>query len=141
MSPTTYVQVILDWSRMSPLLSHHTQVMPCTLLASSCLIYILLLMSAAVHGRLVNVTIDDQSPSLFYSNLWGDGGSCLSCLAAPNASQAIHKTWHDSTVSSLSIGSGYHSFISISSIMQTAKLILIQRPTYLHHSTVSITLS
>ncbi|PBK93292.1 hypothetical protein ARMGADRAFT_1080439 [Armillaria gallica] len=54
-------------------------------------------MSAAVQGRLVNVTIDDQSPSLFYSNLWGDGGSCLSCLAAPNASQAIHETWHDST--------------------------------------------
>lgn len=71
--------------------------MPCTLTASSRLIYILLLMSAAIHGRLVNVTIDDQSPSLFYSNLWKNGDSCTDCLAAPISSQTMYGTWHDST--------------------------------------------
>ncbi|KAK0437774.1 uncharacterized protein EV420DRAFT_1280429 [Desarmillaria tabescens] len=72
--------------------------MPCTLPVCSCLVYILLLKSTAVHGKLVNVTIDDQSPSLFYSDLWEVGGSsCPGCAAVPNASQAIYGTWHDST--------------------------------------------
>ncbi|KAK0196463.1 hypothetical protein F5146DRAFT_994401 [Armillaria mellea] len=71
--------------------------MPCTLPAYSCLVYTLLLMSAAVHGRLVNVTIDDRNPSLFYSGRWDDGSTCTGCLTAPDASQAIYRTWHDST--------------------------------------------
>ncbi|KAK0211675.1 hypothetical protein IW262DRAFT_1497915 [Armillaria fumosa] len=71
--------------------------MPCTLPTSSCPIYILVLMSAAIHGRLVNVTIDDHSPSMFYSNLWEDSDSCTGCLAAPIVSQTMYGTWHDST--------------------------------------------
>ncbi|KAK0470409.1 uncharacterized protein EV420DRAFT_1473466 [Desarmillaria tabescens] len=54
----------------------------------------------SVQGKVVNVTINDQSPSLFYSpeDGWNDSlKPCPGCTAHPNASKAIYGTWHDST--------------------------------------------
>ncbi|KAG7448337.1 uncharacterized protein BT62DRAFT_1074813 [Guyanagaster necrorhizus] len=59
-----------------------------------------LLLESSAQGKLVNVTIDDQSPSLFYSpdNGWTNSLlQCTGCTAHPNASRAIDGTWHDST--------------------------------------------
>ncbi|KAK0470379.1 uncharacterized protein EV420DRAFT_111051 [Desarmillaria tabescens] len=62
----------------------------------------ILLLDFTVQGKLVNVTIDDQSASLFYSpagsTSWKVGGaSCQDCTAMVNASHAVYGTWHDST--------------------------------------------
>ncbi|PBK86299.1 hypothetical protein ARMGADRAFT_1169249 [Armillaria gallica] len=64
------------------------------------LICIFLLLNRSVLGRLVNTTIDDQSPFMFYSpeDAWNDSKHpCQNCTAHPDASMTINGTWHDST--------------------------------------------
>ncbi|KAK0472180.1 hypothetical protein IW261DRAFT_1509424 [Armillaria novae-zelandiae] len=59
-----------------------------------------LLFGILAQAKLVNVTVDDNSPSIFYSpeDGWQDSlVPCQGCTARPNSSRAIYGTWHDST--------------------------------------------
>ncbi|KAK0233775.1 hypothetical protein IW262DRAFT_1452337 [Armillaria fumosa] len=64
-----------------------------------CLVFFYLSLEFIVEGKLVNVTIDDQSTELIFSPLdaWNNGTSCQSCTARPDASRAVDGTWYDST--------------------------------------------
>ncbi|EKM52174.1 uncharacterized protein PHACADRAFT_262682 [Phanerochaete carnosa HHB-10118-sp] len=50
---------------------------------------------------LVNITVDDNDPSVIYapSDDWSFGPSCSTCTARVDASQAFNGTWHDTLFS------------------------------------------
>lgn len=64
-----------------------------------------LLATHSVLGGLMNITVDDASPSPLSGAAfsyapgytWNQGNGCASCAAKPNASLAYNHTWHDAT--------------------------------------------
>lgn len=73
---------------------------------SLCLLFFSLSYTVSVaHGKLVNVTVDDQLgasnsdviPTCEPPEAWNEGPQCTTCAAHPDPSQTYKGTWHDST--------------------------------------------
>lgn len=91
---------IFHWSTSSFMFNNPA---PCTKL---CLLSLSLSCAVCVVlGKLVNVTVDDQSgdslsgtiPTYTPASKWAAGPQCNACSAQPDPSRAFNGTWHDST--------------------------------------------